>query len=56
MSARRRLLLWVHLGDVDAIDAALAELDTELCQRLGRFRGATAQLNTGPGSARSLRP
>jgi len=49
MSAHQRLLLRVHLGQVDAIDAALAELDTELGQRLDPFRGATARLTTVPG-------
>jgi transposase len=45
----QRLLLRIHLGQIDAIDAAIAELDAELGERLDPFRDATARLTSIPG-------
>jgi transposase len=49
MSAHQRLLLRIHLGQADAIDAAVAEIDAELGDRLEPFRDAAARLTTIPG-------
>jgi transposase len=49
MSAHQRLLLRIHLGQADAIDAAIAEIDAELGDRLEPFRDAAARLTTIPG-------
>jgi transposase len=49
LSDHQRLLLRIHLGQIDAIDAAIAEIDAELGDRLEPFRTATARLTTIPG-------
>jgi transposase len=49
MSDHQRLLLRIHLGQADAIDAAVAEIDAELGGRLEPFRDATTRLTTIPG-------
>jgi transposase len=49
LSDHQRLLLRIHLGQVDAIDAAVAEIDAELGDRLEPFREAAARLATIPG-------
>jgi transposase len=49
LSDHQRLLLRIHLGQVDAIDAAIAEIDAELGDRLEPFRDATTRLATIPG-------
>ena len=45
----QRLLLRIHLGQVDALDAAIAAIDAELGERLDPAREATARLATIPG-------
>ena len=47
--AHQRLLLRIHLGQVDAIDAAIAAIDAELGERLDPVRDAIARLTTIPG-------
>src|SRR3712207_341992 len=49
LSDHQGLLLRIHLGQVDAIDAAIAEIDAELGDRLEPFRDAAARLTTIPG-------
>jgi transposase len=49
MSDHQRLLLRIHLGQADAIDAAVAEIDAELGDRLEPFRDAATRLTTIPG-------
>jgi transposase len=49
LSAHQRLLLRLHLGQTDAIDAAIATIDAELGDRLEPFRDAMARLSTIPG-------
>ncbi len=49
LSDHQRLLLRIHLGQVDATDAAIAEVDAELGDRLEPFREAAARLTTIPG-------
>jgi transposase len=49
MADHQRLLLRIHLGQADAIDAAIAEIDAELGDRLEPFRDAAARLITIPG-------
>jgi transposase len=49
MADHQRLLLKVHLGQADAIDAAIAEIDAELGDRLEAFRDAATRLTTIPG-------
>lgn len=49
MSDHQRLLLRIHLRQIDAIDAAIADIDAELGKRLNAFREATARLTTIPG-------
>jgi transposase len=49
LSDHQRLLLRIHLGQADAIDAAVAEIDAELGDRLEPFRDAAARLTTIPG-------
>ena len=49
LSDHQRLLLRIHLGQADAIDAAVAGIDAELGDRLEPFREAAARLTTIPG-------
>ena len=49
LSDHQRLLLRIHLGQIDAIDAATAEIAAELGDRLEPFRVAAARLTTIPG-------
>jgi transposase len=49
MSDHQRLLLRIHLRQIDAIDLAIAELDDELGERLEPLRAATERLITIPG-------
>ncbi len=49
MAEHQRLLLRIHLGQVDAINAAIAEIDGELGDRLEAFRDAATRLTTIPG-------
>src|SRR5918912_908699 len=49
LAAHQRLLLGLHLGQVDAIDAAIARIDAELGDRLEPFRDAVARLASIPG-------
>jgi transposase len=49
LSAHQRLLLRLHLGQVDAIDAAVAQIDAELGDRLAPFRDTISRLATIPG-------
>ena len=49
LSDHQRLLLRIHLGQVDALDAAIAAIDAELGERLGPARDAMARLATIPG-------
>ena len=49
LAAHQRLLLGLHLGQVDAIDAAIARIDAELGDRLEPFRDAVARLTSIPG-------
>ena len=44
-----RFLLRLHLGQYDALAAALAEIDAELGERLEAYREAAARLTTIPG-------
>lgn len=45
----QRSLLRVHLGQIDAIDRAIAEIDKEVGERLEPFREATDRLTGIPG-------
>jgi transposase len=49
LSAHQRLLLRLHLGQVDALDAAIAQIDAEVGERVEPFRDAIARLTTIPG-------
>jgi transposase len=49
LAAHQRLLLRLHLGQIDAIDAAIATIDAEVGDRLEPFRAATVRLTTIPG-------
>jgi Transposase len=49
VSDHQRLLLRIHLAQADAIDAAIAEIDTEVSDRLEPFRQAALRLTTIPG-------
>src|SRR4051812_48595067 len=49
LAAHQRLLLGLHLGQVDAIDAAIARIDAELGDRLEPFRDAVARPTSIPG-------
>lgn len=46
---RHRFLLRLHLGQVDALAAAIAEIDAEVDHDLDPFRQAVRQLRTIPG-------
>lgn len=49
LSAHQRLLLRIHLGQVDAIDKAITQIDDEVGERLEPFRAAVDRLVTIPG-------
>jgi transposase len=49
LSAHQQLLLRIHLGQIDTIDGAIAQLDAEVGERLEPFRAAIANLVTVPG-------
>jgi transposase len=49
VSERHRFLLRLHLRQVDALDAAVAEIDAEVNRDLDPFRQAVRQLRTIPG-------
>ena len=49
LSAHQRLLLRLHLGQADALDAAITQIDAELGERLEPFCDAIARLTTIPG-------
>jgi transposase len=50
LSAHQRLLLRLHLGQIDALDAAIAQIDAELGERLELYRETIlARLTTIPG-------
>src|SRR4051812_24736165 len=49
LAEHQRLLLRVHLGQIDAIEAAIAALDRELSGRLEPFREAVTRLSATPG-------
>lgn len=49
LSAHQQLLLRIHLGQIDTIDDAIAQLDAEVGERLEPFRAAIANLMTVPG-------
>jgi transposase len=51
LAEHQRLLLRVHLGQIDAIEAAIAALDRELGERLEPFREAVTRLSATPGLA-----
>jgi transposase len=44
-----RFLLRLHLGHIDALDAAIAELDREVEASIAPFRTAVEQITTTPG-------
>ena len=44
-----RFLLRLHLGHIDALDAAIAELDREVEAGIAPFRTAVQQVTTAPG-------
>jgi transposase len=44
-----RFLLRLHLGHIDALDAAIAELDREVEASIAPFRTAVEQVTTAPG-------
>jgi transposase len=44
-----RFLLRLHLGHIDALDAAIAELDREVEAGIAPFRTAVEQVTTAPG-------
>ena len=44
-----RFLLRLHLGQIDAIDAAIAEIDREVEASIAPFRTAVEQVSTVPG-------
>src|SRR3712207_5782407 len=49
LTDRHRFLLRLHLGQYDALQAALAEIDAEVERDLGPFRDAVRLLRTIPG-------
>src|SRR5271166_6223263 len=49
ITERHRFLLRLHLRQVDALDAAIAEIDAEVDHDLDPFRQAVRQLRTIPG-------
>ena len=49
MSEHQRLLLRIHLRQIDAIDVAIAELDEQVGARLEPLRATTERLITIPG-------
>jgi len=49
LGAHQRVVLRLHLSQVDAIETALAEVDREVGERLEPFRDAHARLTTMPG-------
>lgn len=49
VSAHHRFLLKLHLGQVDALAAAIAQIDTEVGERLAPFREAQARVVKVPG-------
>lgn len=49
VTAHHRFLLKLHLGQVDALTAAIAQIDTEVGERLEPFRDAQARLIKIPG-------
>ena len=51
LAEHQRLLLRVHLGQIDAIEAAIVALDRELSERLEPFRKAVTRLSATPGLA-----
>ena len=51
LAEHQRLLLRVHLGQIDAIEAAIVALDRELSERLEPFREAVTRLSATPGLA-----
>jgi transposase len=52
MTANHRFLLKLHLGQADALAAAVAEIDKEVGERLEPFRDAEERLSEIPGLAR----
>jgi len=49
VTGHHRFLLQLHLGHLDAVDAAIAAIDREVDRTVGPFRAAIALLNTVPG-------
>ena len=49
MTKSHRFLLRLHLGQIDALDAAIAEIDREVEAGLAPFRTAVEQVSTIPG-------
>jgi len=49
VTGRHRFLLRLHLRQVDALDAAITEIDTEVNRELDPFRDAVRLLRTIPG-------
>ena len=49
LTGRHRFLLRLHLGQYDALAAALAEIDAEVARDLGPFRDAVRLLRSIPG-------
>jgi transposase len=58
VTKRHRFLLRLHLGQIDALDAAIAELDREVEASIAPFRTAIEQVSSIPGvkhlSARAI--
>jgi transposase len=58
VTKRHRFLLRLHLGQIDALDAAIAELDREVEASIAPFRAAIEQMSSIPGvkhlSARAI--
>jgi transposase len=58
VTKRHRFLLRLHLGQIDALDAAIAELDREVETGIAPFRTAVEQVTSIPGvknlSARAI--
>jgi transposase len=49
VTGHHRFLLQLHLGHLDAVDAAIAAIDGEVDRTVGPFRAAIELLNTIPG-------
>jgi transposase len=49
VTATHRFMLKLHLGQADALEAAIAELDKEVGERLAPFRDAQARVTQIPG-------